>query len=514
MKIKYIFVSAMASLLTVSCNDGFLDRLPQDQLSDESFWSEKEDAVQYTTSIYRQLIQPGNHMIMLDAYTDNAVPVHIHAEQGDIASCTATASNPHFKQVWQDAYRGIRRCNVFLQNIERVSMKEEEKQVLIGETEFLRAYFHATLLKFYGGIPIVTKVLELNETIPSRNTEEEVYDFIMTECDKAAAKLPLTRSDNSQIGRANKGAAIALKAHISYLMKKYDAAAKEAKAVMDLGVYKLFDNYAGLFDKANENNCEVIFDHQFMDNALDYVYTGSWIDQYFSPLMMGGWEALSPSQDLIDAYECIDGKSINESPLYDPEKPYENRDPRLAYSILWHGCEFAGMVYSTEGTMGNGNATRTGYTMRKYIDYTNVGNEYPGALNYIMFRYAEMLMIYAEATNELSGPTSAVYDAVNQVRTRAGMPALPAGLSKDQMREAIRRERRVEFTFEGIHLFETRSWRTTEACVNKTVYGRTSSGEVVKVEQRKFNPEKDYLWGIPLTEIDLSKGSLTQNPGY
>ena len=515
MKLKYLFISLIA-LFGTGCNDGFLDKIPTDQLSDESFWMVKEDAVKYSAATYRYLVQTGNHMVMLDCYTDNAIPVHIHAEQGDISSCTATASNPHFKQVWQDAYRGIRRCNIFLDNIAKVDMKENEKTILIGEIEFLRAYFHATLLKFYGGIPILTRALELNETIPSRNTEEEVYKFIVEECDKAAQKLPLTRSDNTELGRANKGAALALKAHISYLMKKYDVAAGTAKEVMNLGVYSLYGNYGDLFSAEHENNSEVIFDHQYMENALDYNYTGSWIDQFFSPLMMGGWEALSPTQDLIDAYECTDGKSIGESKLYNPEKPFENRDPRLAYSILWHGCEFGGQIYSTEGVMGNGNATRTGYTMRKYINPKNVGNEYPGWINYILFRYAEVLLIYAEAQNELSGPDASVYEAVNRIRQRPSveLPPLPANLTKDQMREAIRRERRVEFTFEGIHLFETRSWRTTEACVNKPAYGMTFDGKKVLVEQRKFDPNKNYLWALPLTEIDLSKGSLVQNPGY
>lgn len=512
MKFKYILLPFI-SLCTVGCNDSFLDRKPQDQLFDESFWKVEQDAVQYSTSIYRYLVQPGNHMIMLDAYTDNAIPVHIHAEQGDISSCTATSSNPHFLQVWQDAYNGIRRCNIFMENIEKVEMDSKKKEVLTGEVEFLRAYFYSTLLKFFGGVPILTKTLGLNDPIPARDSEDKVYEFIIEECDNAAKLLPLKRTESSEIGRANKGAALALKAHMAYLHKDYKVAAAAAEEVMNLKVYDLFDNYGGLFEKANENNCEVIFDHQYMDNAVDYFYTGSWIDQYFSPIMMGGWEALSPSQDLIDEYECIDGKSISVSDIYDPKNPYENRDPRLAYSVLWHGCEFAGKTYSSEN-MGDGNSTRTGYTIRKYIDPENVGNEYPGAINFIMLRYAEMLLIYAESINEDKGPVQKVYDAVNKVRKRAGMPDLPKGMAKDEMRKAIRHERRVEFAFEGMHLFETRSWKTTEECVNKPVHGRTFDGKDVLVEQRKFNPEKDYLWAIPLTEIDLSKGSLVQNPGY
>lgn len=514
MKLKHLFISLIL-LSGISCNDSFLERIPQDQLSDESFWKIKDDAVKYTTSIYRYLPEPGNYTVMLDCYTDNALPVHVFTNQGDLSSGTATASTGHFKEVWQTLYRGIRRCNIFLDNIKNVEMKEEERLVLIGEVEFLRAYFHATLLKYYGGVPILTRALELNEVIPPRNTPEEVYKFVLDECDKAVAKLPTIRPDVTETGRACKGAPLALKAHISYLMNDYQTALSSSKAVMNLQVYDLYGNYADLFSAEHENNSEVIFDIQFLDKAKDYV-TGNWIDQYFAPGMMGGWEAMSPALDLIDSYECKDGKSIAESPLYNPAKPYENRDPRLGYSILWHGGEIGGHVYSTEGTMGSGNATRTGYTIRKYIDPENDGNEFPGRINFILFRYAEMLMIYAEAQNELHGPDASVYEAINRIRQRPSvdLPPLPQGLSKDKMREAIRRERRVEFVFEGMRMFETRSWRTTEACVKKPVYGMTHEGKRVLVETRNFDPNKNYLWAIPLTEIDLSKGTLEQNPGY
>ena len=289
-----------------------------------------------------------------------------------------------------------------------------------------------------------------------------------------------------------------------------------AKQVIDLDIYEIHESYKELFLPEFENNKEVIFDKQAMENAHDYYYTGSIIDQFFSPLMMGGWEALSPTQDLIDSYECLDGKSISTSSVYDPNNPFENRDPRLKYSILWHGSEFAGKTYSTEGTMGNGNATRTGYTMRKYINPKNAGNEHYGWTNFILFRYAEILLIYAECENEINGPNNNVYNMVNKIRQRedVSLPPLPEGLSKSQMKNAIRHERRIEFTFEGIHLFETRSWRTTEHDITKPVYGTNSNKDIVFIEQRKFNPDKDYLWGIPLTEIDLSKGALKQNSGY
>lgn len=510
----YIYIILIV-LLTLSCNDSFLERIPKDKLSNESFWKVEDDAIQYSTAIYRHLSNVGNHLIMSDAYTDNAVPVHIHAEQGDINYGSATSSNPHFKQVWQKNYQGIRRCNIFLENIGKVNMSQERMDILIGEVEFLRAYFHADLLKYFGGIPIITSILELNETIPTRNTSEEVYAFVLEECDKAAVKLPVNRSNSVEVGRANKGAALALKAHISYLMKDYATAQVASKAVMDLGTYQLYNSFNDLFLAEHENNSEVIFDRQFMANATEDG-TGSEIDQYFAPIMMGGWEALSPTQDIVDQFECTDGKSIHESALYNPKMPYENRDPRLSATVLWHGRDFAGDIYTTDKTMGKGNATRTGYVMRKYIDEGNKGMIFEGQINYIYFRLAEILLIYAESENELNGPNASAYAAVNQIRQRpsVNLPPLSQGLSKEQLRDAIRHERRVEFVFEGKHLFDTRSWKTTEQSIEKPVYGVKHTGEVILIDKREFNPNKDYLWAIPLTEIDLSKGSLVQNPGY
>ncbi len=154
--------------------------------------------------------------------------------------------------------------------------------------------------------------------------------------------------------------------------------------------------------------------------------------------------------------------------------------------------------------------------MRKYINPKNDGQNEYGWTNFIFIRYAEVLLTYAEARNEQLGtPDEAVYDAVNKVRQRVKLPTLPNGLTKDQMREAIRLERRLEFTFEGMYLFDTRSWKTTEAAVTKPVYGKRSTDKKpILIEKRKFNPERDYLWAIPLSEIDLSRGTLKQNPGY
>lgn len=506
-----LIVCAVVSCnLFTSCNNAFLDEAPRNQLSDVSFWKTEDDVYKYTVGLYRYTLAPENHAIMTDCYTDNAVPVHVTADQGEISSGTATSANSHFQQVWKQAFQGIRRCNVCLENIDKVEMDELAKDVYKGEVYFLRGFFYATLLKLYGGVPILETTLSLSDPIPSRNTEEEVYNFIIKDLDEAISLLPVQQEE---VGRATKGAAMAEKAIISNFMNKYDKAASYAKDVIDLGVYDLHSNYAELFLPAYENNVEVIFDRQYMENAKDKSL-GSDIDQYFAPQMMGGWEAVSPTKDLIDSYECIDGKSIQESPLYDENNPFVNRDPRLEYSILHDGSTIAGKVFSSEGRVGDGNSTRTGYSMRKYVNPANDGMNYPGWTNFIYIRYAEILLVYAEALNEVSGPSAEVYAAVNKVRARVNMPPLPDNLTQESMREAIRREKRVEFAFEGVYLYDTRHWKTTESAVTKPVYGKKMNGEYLWVENRKFNPNRDYLWAIPLTEIDLSKGALKQNPGW
>ena len=332
--------------------------------------------------------------------------------------------------------------------------------------------------------------------------------------DKAAASLPDIRS-NSDHGKPSAGACYALKARVAFYAHKYDVAEAAARKVMGMNVYGLYDNYGDLFQPVAELCNEIIFDREYLENPKNS-NEGSYIGQFFAPVMMGGWEALSPTQDLIDSYPCKDGKSIKESPFYNPEDPFANRDPRIGFSVLWNGSQIAGKTFNLNN-MGDGSHTRTGYSMKKYINPDNDGINNYDWTNFIYIRYAEVLLTFAEARNEnLSAPDTEVYDAVNQIRQRpsVNLPPLPSGLSKDQMREAIRLERRLEFAFEGMHLFDTRSYKTTEKDVTKPVYGINAKGESIFIETRKFNANRDYLWAIPLEEVDLAQGALKQNPGW
>lgn len=521
MKLKYYVLGLVSACAFTSCNDSFLDRAPKDKLSDTSYWQSKDDAEKFANGIYRYLVQPENHTIMTDCYTANAIPVHVTAEQGQLSAGSAVSTNPHFSQLWQEAYYGIRRCLIFQERIGDVPMDETAKATIKAEVQYLEAFFYATLLKYMGGVPILDHAMALSEEMPGRNTEEEVYAHIVSLLDAAAPKLPSIRtaSDN---GKPSAGACYALKARVAYYAHKYDVAEAAAKAVMDMNAYDLATDYETLFHPVSELDNEIIFAKQFNPDPANSV-EGNRIIQFFAPVDFGGWEAVSPTQDMVDAYQCIDGKSINDSPLYDAANPFANRDPRLACSILWPGAQYLGIYNGTEYTltfdnqrMGDGSHTRTGYTMRKYID----PGDYPlwrwGQTNFIYLRYAEVLLTYAEARNENVGPDEKVYAAINEVRQRPSvdMPALEAGLTKEQMREAIRLERRIEFAFEGIHLFDTRSWKTTEEEVKRPVWGINKEGDPIEIEKRNFNPNRDYLWAIPFNEVDLSKGVLKQNPGW
>src|SRR5690606_3283343 len=207
---------------------------------------------------------------------------------------------------------------------------------------------------------------------------------------------------------------------------------------------------------------------------------------------------VNPRQELVDAYECIDGLSISASPLYDPTNWKKNRDPRLAMTIK--GFEETAINSSGEEVTFNYNGVSgTGYNPVKYcnwdalpIDYSTLSEQ-----DWILLRYADILLIYAEAMNEAQGPETSVYTAVNEVRSRVDMPPLPAGLSQDQMRQRIRNERRVELALEGIRWGDVKRWKTAEDYIPTLVDpGGT---------KRSFDPNKHYLLPFPQSEIDVNE---------
>lgn len=512
---KKIAIVIIVCLLFTSCSDDFFDTKPAAQLSSSNFWKTAEDAKSGVHAIYNQM-QSNIHIYQFQALTDGITPnaylwsnyTHGYQAIAKGNSILPTTGTP-FRDKWNGLYNGIYRANLAISKITEMTFDDALKNRLIAEARFLRALFYYHLAEYYGGVPIIQEVLQLGDELPGRNTREEVLEFIVSECDEVAKYLPESYG-SSDVGRATLGAVLTLKAKTYLLGDQFTEAADAAKQVMDLGKYQLYHNYADMFTLiAAENNPEVIFDVQYAGPGLA---EGNIMDKFMAPNNSygKGWNHIQPTIDMVNSYEMTNGKAITDPDSgYDPANPYANRDPRLAASIITPGSTWKGMPYSSIKT--DGSSYYLGYLPRKYVLTVDGFSNGDSPLNYILFRYADVLLMYAEAKNEIEGPASEVYAAVNLVRARPGvnMPPVAAGKTKDQMRDLIRHERRIELAFEGIYYSDIRRWKIAKNLNNGFVI-RKISGQLL--ETRAF-VDAFYLWPIPQSEIDLNP-KLEQNPGY
>lgn len=526
-KILYITSILLIEIMLNSCNDNFLELSPKSQLATVSTWNTKDDATMATIGIYTNMtdpsrsILPDRAIIRMDNYSDNSTDVFTFSDELRIGLGTQDASLAYFKNHWANAYRGIRLCNDVLGNIGRINADDAFKESITGEAKFMRAYYYQDLIKKFGAIPYYDYKPKVSEDNFQRMPVKDVLQKILGDLDVAINVLPV-KWETQYSGRATKGAALALKTRVLLYHEKYSEAASTAKQLIDMGKYDLFPDFGGIWLTVNEGNQEVIWEQQFNKNIQ-----GNNTDVFFNPKVMGGYTVLSPLQNFIDAFEATDGKIITESNVYNPKDPWTNRDPRLRYTVFFHGDKIGTKIYDVTGELGGidkigtGNATRTGYAVRKFFDPSvTVFGALASSRNYPILRYAEVLLNYAEAKIESNSIDQSVLDAINRVRARAykttmdNITGYPKITTTDQskLREIIRRERRVELAFEGLRIYDIRRWKIAPVVMNGPVYGKNGYGDLFKVEDRKFNPARDYLFPIPSTEIDLTK--MEQNPGY
>lgn len=454
---------------------------------------------------------------------------------------------------------------------------------LRAEVRILRAYYYMELIKRYGGVPIVTTVLtEQEATLVKRATYDECTSFIVTECDAAYPDLTNhyinygipagttvgrgdAGTDNNRLGRVEKPVAVALKLRaLLYAasplnnpgnnLSKWELAAAAGQQLFSdpncAHVNFLNANYRDLFMAQNTTNnltprkganSGIIFTRPYQLNTNVFERAN-----YPVGMTNGGEGATCPSQNLVDAFEMrTTGKPITDPTSgYDPINPYANRDQRLALIVVVNGStmgldnsnvvrtvqSFQGGVDGIGAKLG---ATTTGYYLRKMCvenyNITLAGNR---AKSWVLMRYAEVLLNFAEAINEAFGPeakptlagvpaTRSAREAVNLVRVRAGLPALAAGISQSELRDRIRNERRVELAFEEHRFFDVRRWKIAEQTENVSLKGMqviqgtpgVFSYQIFTAEARSFNP-KMYYYPIPFSEISKSGGLITQNPGW
>jgi len=523
---RYLLLAGI--LLISSCSD-FLDRNPLSEISNESFWNTETDATAALTGCYSGWFYMDD-IIYLDCVSDNSY--NPFSWEGYQVQATGMATPTDYGYSYF-SFENIVKCNNFLANIDRPEMDEDLRARYKAEAKFLRAWRYFLIVTLYGDAPLFTTVLDIKEANLPRDPKSKVIEFIIRELKEAAEDLPISYS-GSNVGRVTRGAALALKARMEIFDGQYAACASTCEQIMKLGCYQLFPDYTDMFKEENENNPEVILDVEYEETTYN-----SWVLGVVPPASSGGWASLNPTQALVDAYECIDGKTIEESTLYDPKEPYKNRDPRLAATIVYPGALYNGAyLNSIDPTDPTGDyyapygRSKTGYYPRKYVDDPTAFNDiWATGLNGIVIRYAEVLLTYAEAKIESSESETIddeeVYTAINDVRNRAGMPDVDRTeySTKSKLRELIRRERRVELALEGIRWFDICRWKIGEEVMPGPVYGALLgtvnpdtgalglTDERIFVETRIFDPAKNYLWPIPQSVIDATP-AIAQNPGY
>lgn len=505
---------------------------------------------------------------IVDPAVNNGTPMdHANGNATDYAS-------------WAAGFLKIRKCNLFIQKVTENSanFSEAYRKKRIDEVRFMRAYYYSELFMHLGGLPIITEVLDRNtmgeeELYRSRATFEETFNFITKELGEIVANkaLPVKYSNgDADAGRATLGAALALKGWLelyaaspafnaatpaagadpnklvgfgNFDPKRWATAAATNKQFMDTygGTYALFPDINAFWWEKNEYNSEVIWDRQVVA-----VIMGSNYEQYGGPVWIDGvyytWGNYCPTQELVDQFAMANGKTISDPASgYDPQKPYVNREKRFYDFIVYDGAPYkqdwmakTDTIYTridkvrpskNQIDFGTDDVGNTGYYFKKKINPLKPRGGAASGQNYVYYRYAEVLLNYAEAQNEAAGPDASVYSAINAIRKRSNLPELPAGLTKETMRQAIRRERRVELCFEAKRFYDIVRWVIAEDVMNKDFHGmkitNTSPAdnkgkwvyEVVGLNHPHVFTKKMYMNPVPQPVVDQNK-KIVQNPGY
>jgi len=403
---------------------------------------------------------------------------------------------------------------------------------MIGEVRTIRAYNYFNLGLYFGDVPLIQKILTVDEANSvTRTPRTDVWSFCENELKAAAAVLPVSVSAD-RLGHMTSASALAILGRLQLAQKKWADAATTYKTIIDFNYYAIDARYRELFLNAGENSREIIMSMQYIRDTYNHALL-----QYLTPETWGGWHQYSPFNELVEAYECKDGKTIAESPLFDKNNPYNNRDPRLDFNIMISDrTSFRGQVYSAKpGTtlpdrLNQYPGVWSGYAIYKFLeDDPTVANTNNDGNNFPLIRYAEVLLGYLEAKLEAGNAIDqALLDAtINKVRGRAAV-AMPPVTTTDPtaLRTIIRRERRVEFAFEGIRYFDCLRWgiigsennqqftgmKLTNDPANYKDYPVNANGYYI-YKKRNFVVGKNELWPIPQSERDLNK-NLAQNPGY
>lgn len=557
--LSFVFLAGCA---LYSCDD-VLDALPENKLPQETFWQTPGNVRSFVTDLYARSfpLEYEMHPCFDEGMSDNS---YLQWEGWYtniklIGNGSYTATTSVINNNWGYAYTNVRMAWQFLENIEQCTqMDTAEKEALTGQTRFFLAYSYIRLVALFGDVPLVQKTLteEESKTL-TRTPKAEVLAFAHNQLDLAIQEL----SDKSlEKGRVTVGACQALKARAYLWENDYENLLTVTSEL--LGKYSLNTigetPYADLFNGNAEDSDEIILAREHM-HTTGSITTGNRLNQAFFLKEMSGGDALgglTPTGSMVDAYPMADGRLIHEKgSTYDPKNPYKDRDPRLAQSIIYptstirESKTMSWVLYDPESEdcipgqrYDAKEPSPTGYVWKKYCDWSDHAmiQILDGGVDIIYFRYADVLLMHAEALLETKGmsASSEIFGIINQLRDRCGGGRVTEAnyTSVEALRTLVRNERRVELANEGLRFFDLRRWKTAEK--NAVLEGEGMNGELYGafmrqdgigatdttieidgaprryVEKRNFDPAKHYLFPIPSKEIDLTQGSLTQNPGW
>lgn len=554
-------------LLVFAACESAIDLYPLDYPSAETFYTNETEIEGGVNACYYFLVSPLIGYLSPEFSWDALTDV-VFIRGGGFAQGILESNYDNnewtFYNIWSILYQGIGRCNLMLEKLEEnkdILTSEKIKQYQ-GEVYFLRAYYYLRLTNIYGDVvyldqPVKT-VAEASEV--TRTSKAEVLKKIYADFDKSAELL--ANSTEETLGRATWGAAMSYKARAALQNNDWEIAAEAAKLVIDSKKYSLMPSYETLFNEEvinNPANTEQIFTQGHLLDAKNH---HRFVRITAARSVAGGWTTLVPTQNMLDSYHCTDGQDISKSPLYDKSNPYDNRDPRLYYSFVLPGDMWNGYIYETRydkpTTLNSDGETVknldsyastewtsfTGYLFRKYY-HTKYESSVDQCENpFMLLRYAEVLLTYAEAKIELNQIDADCLSAINQVRTRGDVNMPPVSASNQyEMRKIVCYERKVELFNENLRRQDLIRWKRAEVVLNRPIFGRPIIGDPIDYKsvqfdefgdpiyidhnsyephpskdyrvliRTNFNKERDYLWPIPERELNLNP-DLGQNPGW
>lgn len=479
------------AILLMGC-DGILNTEPPDTVNTENFYASETDAIAAINGAYQPLQWPklyNMRMWTTDIIAGNSVVGAGGGEDGvetkNLADFVANSANPGVLDLWRGPWPGILRANVVLQQVPEMEVREPLKSRILGEAHFLRGLYYLNLVRFFGGVPLITDPQNPGDDLrPMRSSAEEIYtQIIIPDLERALQLLPDRREyAAADAGRASRGSAAGLLAEVYLTRGEWSRVVELTEQVTGLG-YVLNEDYAANFDLGSENDQESLFEVQYYGKTNNDFWSdenqAAWHSTFMGPrnsgMVAGGWGWNQPTQEFIDAYEPGDLRK-DVTVLYEGGPAFDGIDYSSAYST-------------------------TGYNVRKFLVPTSVAISFDESpLNFPVMRYAEVLLMQAEALNEL-GRTAEAEGPLNQVRARAGLAPL-RGLSQAEFRDAVLRERRMELAFEAKRWFDL-------IRVDNGRYGLEFLRSIGKVNVN----ENRLLLPIPQLEIDANP-NLTQNPGY